>query len=167
MSLGRRLYHVFRSRLGEVRNGDIFPEGAFDPERLRRGARSGWKAAERTFRETRDAYRRGRWGSSEGGPGGRGAGGPGTGGSATGGSSGGGTAGAGARDPEMAAWYANLEVPYGSDLETVTRAWKRLVRDYHPDRHAQDPGRQEDATELLKGLNHAYDQLRRRLEKQA
>ena len=43
-------------------------------------------------------------------------------------------------DPLLARYYANLEIPYGSDLETVDRAWKRLLRKYHPDRHATDPG---------------------------
>lgn len=68
-------------------------------------------------------------------------------------------------DPVLARYYANLEVPYGSDLETVERAWKRLLRRYHPDVHATDPERQEIANDLVKELNRAYRHLRRTLEK--
>ena len=71
------------------------------------------------------------------------------------------------RDPELERYYANLEVPYGSDLETVEKAWKRLMRKYHPDRHARDPERQQLADDLVKELNRAYGELRRRLEKKS
>ena len=67
-------------------------------------------------------------------------------------------------DPELAGLYANLEVPYGSDLETVKAAWKRLAKKYHPDLHGSDPERQKVATELVKGLNRAFAELRRRLK---
>ena len=67
-------------------------------------------------------------------------------------------------DPLLAEYYANLEAPYASDLATVRRAWKRLLRKYHPDLHCSDPARQKIATELVKKLNHAYEQLRERLE---
>ena len=70
-------------------------------------------------------------------------------------------------DPELARYYANLEVPYGSDLETVERAWKRLLRKYHPDRHATDPDRQRIANDLVKELNRAYAELKRRLERKS
>lgn len=66
-------------------------------------------------------------------------------------------------DPELARYYANLEIPYGSDLATVREAWKRLMRKYHPDLHGSDAARLATATELVKGLNHAYEELARRL----
>lgn len=69
------------------------------------------------------------------------------------------------QDPELARYYANLEVPYGSDLDTIEKAWKRLMRQYHPDRHATDPERQRIANELTGQLNHAFGELRSRLEK--
>lgn len=68
-------------------------------------------------------------------------------------------------DPELARYYRNLEVPYGSDLATVRDAWKRLMRQYHPDLHSGDPEKLRTATELVKGLNHAYEQLKRHLER--
>ena len=69
-------------------------------------------------------------------------------------------------DPELAGYYANLEVPYGADLRVVRRARKRLMRRYHPDLHGSDPERQRVATDLVKGLNRAYEQLRRHLEQE-
>jgi len=66
-------------------------------------------------------------------------------------------------DPELAGYYANLEVPYGSDLETVRRARNRLMQKYHPDLHSGNPEKQRIATELVKGLNVAYEKLQERL----
>ncbi|MEL7059305.1 MAG: J domain-containing protein [Acidobacteriota bacterium] len=57
---------------------------------------------------------------------------------------------------QRAQWYADLEIPDGSDLETVRRAWKRLARAYHPDRFATDPLRHARATELWKRLHQSY-----------
>jgi DnaJ-domain-containing protein 1 len=68
-------------------------------------------------------------------------------------------------DPTLAGYYANLGVPYGSDLATVRRAWKRLVRKYHPDIHSEDPEKRRVANELTQGLNRAYEELAKRLEK--
>lgn len=68
------------------------------------------------------------------------------------------------RDPDMVRWYANLEVPYGSDLATVQASWKKLVRAYHPDRHGQDTAKRDTATEIVKELNNAYEELKKRLE---
>lgn len=62
-------------------------------------------------------------------------------------------------DPVIAGYYANLEIEVGSDLETVTRAWKRLVREYHPDRYAGTKEREGDATRLVQELNRAYREL--------
>lgn len=68
-------------------------------------------------------------------------------------------------DAELADYYANLEVPYGSDLVTVREARKRLLRKYHPDLHSADREKRRIATELTQGLNRAYEQLVKRLEK--
>ncbi len=68
-------------------------------------------------------------------------------------------------DSVLARYYANLELPYGADLVAVRRAWKRLLRRYHPDLHGADPERQQVATELVQGLNRAFEGLRRHLER--
>ena len=63
------------------------------------------------------------------------------------------------RDPRLAGLYANLEVPYGSDLDLVRQSWRRLVKKYHPDRHGSDPERRRVATELTAELTRAYREL--------
>ena len=67
-------------------------------------------------------------------------------------------------DPELAELYSNLEVPYGSNLATVRKAWKRLLRKYHPDLHSKDPEKRKIADELALRLNGAYERLHKRLE---
>ncbi|MFQ5772058.1 MAG: J domain-containing protein [bacterium] len=67
-------------------------------------------------------------------------------------------------DPELAGYYANLEVPYGSDLTTVKKSWKRLVRKFHPDLHSTDPKKRQLANDLTRGLNRAYESIVKKLE---
>ncbi len=67
-------------------------------------------------------------------------------------------------DPVLAKYYANLELPYGADLERVRKAWKKMVRKYHPDLHCADPAKRQLATELSQGLNRAYEEIKKRLE---
>ncbi len=73
----------------------------------------------------------------------------------------GGTGTQGGTEPDLATYYANLEIPYGAGREEIEAAWKRQARRYHPDRFASDPEREAIATELLQGINHAYRELRR------
>ncbi len=64
------------------------------------------------------------------------------------------------KDKEIRKYYANLEIPYASNIETVTRAWKRLLKKYHPDLHSTDPDKLILAQELTKGINHAYEKIK-------
>lgn len=64
---------------------------------------------------------------------------------------------------QIAAWYANLEVEEGADLDAVHRSWKRLQRKYHPDLHAEDAERAARATMLIQELNAAYAGLKTHL----
>lgn len=66
--------------------------------------------------------------------------------------------------PELARYYAALELPYGAGAEEVRAARKRLIKLYHPDRHARDPEREATATEVLKAINHAHNELLKHLE---
>ncbi len=68
-------------------------------------------------------------------------------------------------DPVLARYYANLEVPYGAGLDTVRGAWRRLVKVYHPDLHSADERKKRTATELVQGLNRAYEELVKHLER--
>ena len=62
-------------------------------------------------------------------------------------------------DPVLAEYYANLELPYGSNLETVRAAWRRMMKQYHPDRHALDEEKRRTADELTARLTRAYREL--------
>ena len=70
-----------------------------------------------------------------------------------------------ARDPVLARYYANLELPYGVGLDTVHETWRRLVKKYHPDLHSANEHKKRIATELLQGLNRAYEELAKHLER--
>lgn len=69
------------------------------------------------------------------------------------------------QNPEIAGYYANLEIPYGSDIETVNRAWKILLRKYHPDLHSTDPEKVELANKIVQQLNKAHAALEKYLAK--
>lgn len=56
-------------------------------------------------------------------------------------------------------YYANLEVPFGADKETVKESYRRLMKRYHPDRFSDNPEMQELATELSQELTRAYRQV--------
>jgi curved DNA-binding protein CbpA len=69
------------------------------------------------------------------------------------------------QDPTLAPLYANLELPYGADVNAVREARRRLLRRYHPDLHSDDPDTRRTATQVAQGLNHAHDELVRRLSR--
>ncbi|MEQ8273515.1 MAG: DnaJ domain-containing protein [Deltaproteobacteria bacterium] len=56
-------------------------------------------------------------------------------------------------------YYANLELPIGASAAEVKAAYRRLMRRYHPDRHATDPARTQVANELAQELRKAYEGL--------
>jgi DnaJ-domain-containing protein 1 len=69
-----------------------------------------------------------------------------------------------AKDEKIAAYYANLETPYGADLETVKKAYRNLMKQYHPDKFSGDAEKQKTATEITKRLNEAYQALEKYLQ---
>ena len=139
MFLFRRLWNVARSRAArsrEIQNSDP------PPLDMDEGLEDDWEGA-KTFEEGReeagsdDGHRRG---------GARPAG--------------------GADDSDIARFYANLEIPVGSDLETTRQAWRRLMKRYHPDLHGADPRKREIATEITKELTRAYREIEKMLREQ-
>jgi DnaJ-domain-containing protein 1 len=67
---------------------------------------------------------------------------------------------ASSRDPQINAYYERLEVPIGSDWETVKAAYRRLMRKYHPDLHGhKSPEKLKAATEVSQALTQAYNEL--------
>jgi DnaJ-domain-containing protein 1 len=67
-------------------------------------------------------------------------------------------------DP-VAAAYAALEVPPGSNFETVRRAYRQMMRKYHPDHHTRSPDKQKAANELTQKLTESYKLLEKRLRR--
>jgi DnaJ-domain-containing protein 1 len=61
--------------------------------------------------------------------------------------------------------YAALEVPVGSNFETVRKSYRTLMRKYHPDHHSGSPEKQRAATELTQKLTEAYKLLEKRLRR--
>lgn len=68
---------------------------------------------------------------------------------------------------ELARWYKTLELEEGADLEAVRKSYRRLMKQYHPDRFASDPEKYEAATKIATRITEAYNGLRRVLELQA
>jgi DnaJ-domain-containing protein 1 len=61
--------------------------------------------------------------------------------------------------------YAALEVPAGSDFETVRKAYRRMMRKYHPDLHTGSPEKQRAANDLAQRLTEAYKLLEKQLRR--
>lgn len=57
--------------------------------------------------------------------------------------------------------YGNLEVPVGSDMTAVRQAYHRLIRQYHPDRFANNPTKVRQATEIAQRINQSYQRIKR------
>ena len=55
--------------------------------------------------------------------------------------------------------YRILEVELGAPLEDVKRAYRELVKVWHPDRFTHDPKLQIKAQEKLKAINLAYERI--------
>lgn len=68
------------------------------------------------------------------------------------------------QDKTIEEYYANLEVPFGSDLQTVRKAYRQLMREYHPDNFADDPQKEKMATQLSQELSVAYEAIQEYLK---
>jgi DnaJ-class molecular chaperone len=66
---------------------------------------------------------------------------------------------------ELTKAYASLEIGRDADLEAVKAQYRKLIRRYHPDRHADDPEKHALAVELAQKLTKAYMKVRAHLEK--
>src|SRR5690349_21146302 len=54
---------------------------------------------------------------------------------------------------------ALLGVTSEASDEEIKRTYHKLVREWHPDRHQGDPGRQSQAEVRIKEINLAYDRI--------
>ena len=53
-------------------------------------------------------------------------------------------------------YYSVLELPYGSGFPEIKKAYKKLLRKYHPDFFTGNPKKQEVAKEVTKKINEAF-----------
>ncbi|MDD9950411.1 MAG: J domain-containing protein [Zetaproteobacteria bacterium] len=54
-------------------------------------------------------------------------------------------------------YYANLELDPGADFATIRAQYRRLMKDYHPDRYSDDQSKQQIAETIAQGINEAYN----------
>jgi DnaJ-domain-containing protein 1 len=66
--------------------------------------------------------------------------------------------------PDVAKAYRALEVPVGSDRETVKTGYRRVMKKYHQDRFQDDEEKREIAGTVSKRLNRAYERVTEYLE---
>ncbi|PWJ43952.1 J domain-containing protein [Sediminitomix flava] len=54
-------------------------------------------------------------------------------------------------------YYAALEIPYGSSFAVVKKAYKKMIRVYHPDLYHNQPEKQDIAQKVTRKINEAYN----------
>jgi DnaJ-domain-containing protein 1 len=69
-------------------------------------------------------------------------------------------------EAERLRWYRTLELEPGASLEEIRKSYRRLLKQYHPDRFAKDPEKYKVATEVTRNITVAYDGLTTLLEQQ-
>jgi DnaJ-domain-containing protein 1 len=60
---------------------------------------------------------------------------------------------------ELRADFEYLGVSFGASAETCKKAYKKLLKLHHPDRHAGHEGNYKKATEKTAKINAAYDKI--------
>ncbi|MDR0785350.1 MAG: J domain-containing protein [Treponema sp.] len=55
--------------------------------------------------------------------------------------------------------FAELELPLGASSEECKKAYKRLLKIHHPDRHTGNPENVRKATEKSARINTAFDRI--------
>ena len=149
MSLGKRIWDIARSNITDFR--DALKPDALDglSEQERRalddeaadtvGAKAGRKA--RQFRDAAEEAWEKAFEAAQ--------------------ARGGGMPGSSRPSPEAERirWYRTLELEPGADLPTVRKAYRRLLKQYHPDKFAKDPEKYKAATEVARNITAAYDGL--------
>lgn len=56
--------------------------------------------------------------------------------------------------------FANLDLQFGASLEAARAAHRKLIRAYHPDRHAANPDKYRIATQITQRVNHSYQRIK-------
>jgi DnaJ-domain-containing protein 1 len=71
----------------------------------------------------------------------------------------------GSAEAQLADWYRVLDLQAGADMAQIKTSYRQLMRKYHPDMHAGNPGKQKAATELSVRVTSAYNGLVAHLER--
>lgn len=61
--------------------------------------------------------------------------------------------------PEIRQAYAALELPLGAGRDEAKKAYRDMLKRYHPDKHQGDPERAKTATELTRRVREQYELL--------
>ena len=67
-------------------------------------------------------------------------------------------------DPEIAAWYATLELPLFANIQDVKKRYRKLAKQYHPD---VSSGNKFANEERMRQINDAYHKILRRSQNRA
>ena len=59
-------------------------------------------------------------------------------------------------------YYKILELEYGSDFNSIRKAYKRLLKKYHPDLYQNKPEKQKIAQKVTREINEAYTYFERK-----
>ena len=70
-----------------------------------------------------------------------------------------GTSGKPSPEADRIRWYRTLELEPGAELPEVRKAYRRLLKQYHPDKFAKDPEKYKAATEVARNITAAYEGL--------
>lgn len=65
----------------------------------------------------------------------------------------------GSTEAERLRWYRTLELAPGATLEEVRKSYRRLLKQYHPDKFHKDPEKYKVATEVTRNITVAYEGL--------
>jgi DnaJ-domain-containing protein 1 len=71
----------------------------------------------------------------------------------------------GSAEAQLADWYRVLDLQPGAEMSQIKTSYRQLMRKYHPDMHAGNPGKQKAATELSVRVTSAYNGLVAHLER--
>ena len=59
-------------------------------------------------------------------------------------------------------YYKILELEYGSDFNSIKKAYKKLLKKYHPDLFQNKPEKLKSAQEVTRQINEAYTYFERK-----
>ena len=59
-------------------------------------------------------------------------------------------------------YYKVLELEYGADFKEIKKAYKRLLKKYHPDLFQNKPEKLKSAQEVTRQINEAYTYFERK-----